>query len=85
MSSFFIGETKKALLLLKDSIIEGGKCRNNTTAMQEKLENMCTLLKPLKGYDSKFELILKLLKRIHTALDNGTKFANNTPAIGKIR
>ena len=85
LSSLFIGETKKALLLLKDAIIEGEKCRDNAAAMQEKLENMCTLLKPLKGYASKFELVLKLLKRIHTALDNGTKFTNNIPAIGKIR
>jgi len=81
----YLGETKKALLLLKDAIIEGEKCRNNATAMQEKLENMCTLLKPLKGAASKFELVLKLLKRIHPALDNGTKFTNNIPAIGKIR
>lgn len=81
----YLGETKKALLLLKDAIIEGEKCSDNATAMQEKLETMCTLLKPLKGYASKFELVLKLLKRIHTALDNGTKFINNVPAIGKIR
>ena len=52
--------------------------------MQEKLEKMCTLLKPLRGY-TKFETVLKLLKRIHIALDDGTKFINNIPKIGKIR
>ena len=81
----YLGETKKALLLLKDAIIEGEKCRDNAAAMQEKLENMCTLLKPLKDSASKFERVLKLLKKIHTALDKGTKFINNIPKIGKIR
>ena len=63
---------------------EGHKCSNNASALLDKLETMCTLLKPLKGY-TKFEKVLKLVKRIHSALDNGTKFANNIPKIGKLR
>ena len=64
---------------------EGQKCSNNASALLNKLEKMCRLLKPLNGYASKFEKVLKLVKRIHGALDNGTKFANNIPKIGKLR
>lgn len=71
--------------MLQEAMKEGQKCSNNASALLDKLEKMCTLLKPLNGYAGKFEKVLKLVKRIHGALDNGTKFANNIPKIGKLR
>ena len=81
----YLGDTKKALLLLQEAMKEGQKCSNNAAALLDKLETLCTLLKPLNGSASKFEKTLRLLKRIHKALDDGTKFVNNIPKIGKLR
>ena len=46
---------------------------------------MCTYLKPLNGYASKFEKVVKLLKLVHKNLDKLTKFADNIPRIGQLR
>lgn len=82
---YTIDKTKETLQLLQEAIEEGEKCNKSATAIQEKLEQMCMLLKPLNGYSKKFERVLWLLKKIHSALDNGTKFANNIPTVGKLR
>lgn len=79
------GKTKETLLLLQEAIKEGEKCYNSASAIQDRLEQMCAYLKPMHGFSKKFERVLWLLKKIHGALDNGTKFANNIPAVGKLR
>lgn len=81
----FLGKTNETLLLLQKAIKEGEKCNKSASAIQGKLAKICTFLKPLNGYARKFEKVLRLLKRVHSALDNGTKFANNIPTIGKLR
>ena len=82
---FYLGKTNETLLLLQKAIKEGEKCNKSASAIQGKLAKICKSLKSLNGYARKFEKVLRLLKRIHSALDSGTKFANNIPKIGKLR
>ena len=82
---FYLGKTNETLLLLQKAIKEGEKCNKSASAIQGKLPKICKSLKSLNGFSRKFEKVLRLLKRVHSALDIGTKFANNIPTIGKLR
>ena len=82
---FYLGKTNETLLLLQKAIKEGEKCNKSASAIQGKLAKICTALKSLNGFVRKFEKVQRLVKRVHSALDNGTKFANNIPKIGKLR
>ena len=81
----FLGKTNETLLLLQKAIKEGEKCNKSASAIQGKLAKICTSLKSLNGFARKFEKVVRLQKRVHSALDIGTKFANNIPRIGLLR
>ena len=78
-------ETKSTLLLLQEAVKEGNKCDLEAKRLLTSIDTMCTYLKPLNGYASKFEKVVKLLKLIHKNLDKLTKFADNIPRIGLLR
>ena len=82
---FYLGKTNETLLLLQKAIKEGEKCNKSASAIQGKLAKICTSLKSLNGLARKFEKVLRLPKRVHSALDIATKFANNIPMIGQLR
>lgn len=82
---FYLGKTNETLLLLQKAIKEGEKCNKSASAIQGKLAKICTSLKSLNGFAQKFEKVVRLQKRVHSALDIGTKFANNIPMIGQLR
>ena len=71
--------------MLQKAFEEGEKCNKSASAIQGKLDKICTSLKSLNGFARKFEKVVRLQKRVHSALDIGTKFANNIPVIGQLR
>ena len=83
--SCLLGKTKSTLLLLQSAVKEGEACDKGITSVIDKLETMCTYLKPLNGYASKFEKVLSLVKKMHKNLDKVTKFTDNIPKIGQLR
>ena len=79
------GETKSTLLLLQEAVKEGNKCDQQAKRLLTSIGTMCKNLKPLNGFASKFETVVKLLKLVHKNLDKLTKFADNIPRIGQLR
>eukprot|EP00794_Sanderia_malayensis_P010086 gene10086-11116_t len=79
------GKSKTFMLQLDDAVKEGKKCDAQATLLLGRIETMCQYLKPLNGFASKFDRLLKLLKTFQKSLDKLTKFADNIPKIGQLR
>eukprot|EP00794_Sanderia_malayensis_P010096 gene10096-11127_t len=78
-------ETKSTLIQLEEAVKEGKKCEKQASIMLNKLEKMCKYLKPLNGFVSKFDKVMKILKLVLKSLNKMTKFADNIPKIGTLR